>query len=73
AFTTAGTSMPGTFTNGDIMTAMADATGNVYVWKTSGAVTSLLGSAQTTLTDAGRIGIYLPPGARVDNFAGGTP
>lgn len=71
-FTTAGT-LPGAFANGDTLTVMADATGTVYVWKTSGAITTLLGSAPTTFTGAGQIGIYLPPGGRVDNFAGGTP
>ncbi len=73
AFTAAGAPLPGSFASGDTMTAMADNTGNVYVWKTSGAVTNLLGSAQTTAVGSGRIGLFLPPGARVDNFAGGTP
>lgn len=72
AYTSAGT-LSGTFANGDTMTAMADATGTVYVWKTSGAVTTLLGSAVTPLTGGGQVGLYLPPGARVDDFKGGTP
>ncbi len=71
-FTSAGT-LPGTFAVNDILTAMADATGTVYVWKTSGLVSTLLGSAPTSFTGSGQIGLYLPPGARVDNFAGGTP
>jgi manganese oxidase len=71
-FNTAGT-LPGSFANGDSLTALADATGTVYVWKTSGAVTTLLGSAATNVTGGGQVGLFLPPGARVDNFAGGTP
>jgi hypothetical protein len=71
-FTTAGT-LPGAFANGDTLTAMADATGAVYVWKTSGAVTTLLGSVATSFTGAGQVGLFLPNGGRVDNFAGGTP
>ena len=52
---------------------MVDATGTVYVWKTAGTVNSLLG--QTVLpepfaTGAGRLGMNLPAGARVDNFSG---
>jgi manganese oxidase len=72
AYASAGT-LTGAFASGDTMTSMVDGTGKVYVWKTSGAVTTLLGSAQTALTGGGRIGLHLPPGARVVNFAGGTP
>jgi large repetitive protein len=71
SFTSAGT-IAATFASGDTLTAMADATGLVYVWKTSGATTTLLGTAQTTFTGTGRIGMALPSGGRVDNFAGGT-
>jgi hypothetical protein len=35
-------------------------------------VSTLLGSASTGVAGGGRIGLYLPPGARVDNFSGGT-
>jgi hypothetical protein len=69
----------GTFASGDTMTALVDAAGNVFVWRTSGSTTTLLGQVQlaTTgtqsfITGTGRIGLYLPSGARVDNFAGGT-
>ena len=69
---TAVASFAGTLSSGDTLTALADSDGMVYVWKTSGTVTSYLGSAQTTFTGVGRIGLQLPAGARVDNFAGGT-
>lgn len=69
------------FATGDTLSALADATGNVYVWKTTGAVTTLVGSvaipttgtgAWTQGTAGGRIGLMLPTSARVDNFSGGT-
>lgn len=72
SFTSAGT-LSSTMVIGDSLTALADSTGMVYVWKTSGTVTTLLGSATTAFTGSGQIGLYLPPGGRVDNFAGGTP
>ena len=66
----------GTFASGDTLTALADATGTVTVWKTSGATTTQLGSSTIPgpgfWTGAGRIGILLPTNARIDNFAGGT-
>ena len=61
------------FANGLILTALVDATGTVTVWQTAGAVSSVLGTANTTgFTGSGRIGMSLPTGARVDNFAGGS-
>ncbi|MGB8694562.1 MAG: hypothetical protein WCD08_13740 [Steroidobacteraceae bacterium] len=62
------------------MTALVDASGMVYVWRTTSAsVTTLLGSVQLPTTGAnsftvsgGRIGVQVPTNARVDNFAGGT-
>lgn len=72
AFTTAGT-LSSSFATNDRLTAMADATGVVTVWKTSGAVTTLVGTVNTPFTGAGQVGLYLPSGARVDDFAGGTP
>ncbi len=69
------------FAAGDTLTAQADATGTVSVWKTSGATTTFLGSvsipvsgagAWTQGTGGGRIGMQVPAGARVDDFAGGT-
>ena len=67
-----------TFVNGDTLTAMVDATGTVFVWRTTAAnVTTFIGAAQLPndplwTTGGGRIGMQLPAGARVDNFAGGT-
>ncbi len=71
SFTTAG-SMAASFVSGDTLTALTDSSGFTYVWKTSGATTTLLGGAPTGATGAGRTGIFLPPGGRVDNFSGGT-
>ncbi len=70
-FTQAAT-LTGSLAAGDTLTAMVDATGKVYVWKTTGAVTTSLGSALTTFTGTGRIGMSLPTGSRIDNFAGGN-
>jgi hypothetical protein len=59
------------------MGAMVDNTGKVWVWQTRGITNTLLGAAQlptttaTWTTGTGIIGIQLPPGAQVDNFAGG--
>jgi uncharacterized repeat protein (TIGR01451 family) len=65
-----------TFASGDTLSAVADATGTVYVYKTSGAVTTLVGMVTIPgagfWTGAGRIGLQLPTNARVDNFSGGT-
>lgn len=76
SYTTVGT-LAGAFAANDIMGAMVTPTGLVYVWKTSGGVTTLLGTEQLPSTAAwttggGLIGIQLPPGAEVDNFAGGV-
>ena len=77
-FTQRGT-LAGTFANGDTLTAVVDAAGLVSVWKTSGATNTLLGTVQLPITGnnafttgGGRIGLDLPTGARVDNFAGGN-
>ena len=72
-FTNRGT-LAGVFANGDILTAFADENGTVYVWKTSGATTTLLGQAAAgaAFTGIGRIGLSMPSGGRVDNFAGGN-
>ncbi len=70
-----------TFVSGDRMTALADATGNVFVWKTSGATTSYVGGVTiptsggfswTQGTGGGRAGVLLPSGARIDDFGAGT-
>jgi hypothetical protein len=70
-----------TFASGDRITALADASGNVFVWKTSGATTTYVGGVTiptsggyswTQGTGSGRIGLLLPTGARVDDFSGGT-
>jgi hypothetical protein len=62
--------------NGDVLSAVADATGTVYVWKTSGVTTTFVGSVTIPgagfWTGSGRIGLQLPVTARVDNFSGAT-
>jgi uncharacterized repeat protein (TIGR01451 family) len=65
------------FANGNRLTAAVDAAGTVFVWKTAGATTTLVGSVQLAgdpawTTGNGRIGLSLPAGARVDDFAGGN-
>jgi hypothetical protein len=60
--------LPSTFANGSTMTAMVDTNGWVLVWNG----TTYVGAVQTTFIGTGRIGMHLPAGARVDNFAGGT-
>ncbi|MBX0329237.1 hypothetical protein K2Z83_16305 [Oscillochloris sp. ZM17-4] len=79
-YTTRGT-LAGSFANGDTLSAVANADGSVDVWKTSGATTTYLGHVSIPTsggnswsygTSGGRIGIYLPSGARVDNFSAQT-
>jgi len=70
-------SVSGSFVNGDTMTAMADQNGVVYIWKTSGATTTFLGSVtlpgNALWSAGGQIGMLLSAnGTRVDNFAGGN-
>lgn len=85
AYTAAGSvALPAgaTFANGDTVTAVIDgstavAAPTVYIWRTTSAnLTTYLGSVQITpnaLWQAGgRVGVQLPAGARVDNFAGAT-
>jgi hypothetical protein len=66
------------FATGNTMTAMVNASGMVYVWKTAGATTTLLGSVQLPnnalwTTGTGRIGMQFSDNSvRVDNFRGGT-
>ncbi|MEZ4656130.1 MAG: right-handed parallel beta-helix repeat-containing protein [Caldilineaceae bacterium] len=67
------------FATNDILTALVDATGTVYVWQTSGATDAYLGSvtlpttgANAWTTGTGRIGMLVPATARVDNFSGGS-
>jgi hypothetical protein len=77
-----GTTIPtGVFTAalaiGDTLTALANTDGSVDVWTTTAApasVTTYLGRSapSAAFAGAGRIGIALATGARVDNFAGGT-
>jgi hypothetical protein len=69
--------VPASLANGDVLTAMVDGNGVAIVWKTTGATTTFLGSAQLPnnalwTTGGGRIGMHLLAGARVDNFAGGN-
>ncbi|MBK7615902.1 MAG: hypothetical protein IPJ08_16090 [Burkholderiales bacterium] len=64
---------PASFVVGDRLTAMADASGNVYVWKTTAAsVTTFLGQTSTSFIGTGRAGMRLMPGARVDDFRAGN-
>jgi len=76
-YTTASTLAGVSFAVNDIMGATISSTGAVFVWKTSGATTTLLGSVQLPNTAAwttggGLIGIQLPPGTEADNFAGAS-
>ena len=71
--------IPGvSFANGNTLTAMVNSTGMVYVWKTAGATTTLLGSVQLPnnalwTTGTGRIGMqFTNTSVRIDNFSGGT-
>jgi uncharacterized repeat protein (TIGR01451 family) len=70
-----------TFASGDTLAATAGATGTVTIYRTSGAVTTLVGTiaiptagagSWTQGTGGGRIGIQLPTGVRVDDFSGGN-
>ncbi len=80
-FTTRATYSGVTFAVGDTITAVAYGDGKVEVFKTSGGVTSLVGSvaiptsgagAWTQGTGGGRIGVILPLNARIDDFKGGN-
>ena len=72
-FTTQAT-FAASFISGDTLTALVDAGGTAYLWKTTAAnVTTALGNVSIPgATGGGRIGLFMPPGGRVDNFAGGT-
>lgn len=68
AYTTV-SSFAATFAINDILTAVANTDGSVDIWKN----TTYIGhSATTAFTGSGRIGIYIPNNARIDNFSGGT-
>jgi hypothetical protein len=75
-FTTAFTSATSVaFAAGDTLTALVDASGNAFVWKTTAAnVTTLLGGVALgpNFAGGGRVGLAMASGARADNFAGGT-
>jgi hypothetical protein len=76
SYTTQGT-LNAAFANGNTLTAMVDATGQVIVWKTAGATTTQVGTVQLPnnvlwTSGGGRVGLRLVNGARVDNFAGAT-
>jgi hypothetical protein len=78
----AGGQMGQIFATGDTLTAMVDATGMAYVWRTASGplgATTFVGTVQLPTTGAaafttggGRIGIQVPTNARVDNFSGGN-
>ena len=76
ATTTTRATFPASFANGDTLSAVADATGTVFVYQTSGSTTTLVGVVTIPgvgfWTGTGRIGMQLPTNARVDNFSGGT-
>jgi uncharacterized repeat protein (TIGR01451 family) len=67
------TTFNGAFANGNVLSAVVLTNGDVYVYRTAGAVTTQLGGAPIGAagTGTGRIGIRLPATARVDNFSGG--
>ena len=62
-------SLTATFTNGQTLTAVANADGSVDVWQNTTYVGRVTG---TGFTGAGRIGLQLPSGGAVDNFLGGN-
>ncbi len=68
SFTLRGT-LTASFTNGNTLTAVANADGSVDVWQNTTYVGHVTG---TTFTGTGWIGMRLINGARVDNFSGGT-
>jgi hypothetical protein len=76
-WTAQGNPLTGSFAANDTLTAQVDNNGNVYVWKTSGVTTTVLGAVPLGDTFGsgvtGAIGIYMNgnAAARVDNFAGG--
>ena len=77
AFTTQATLSTGsTSASGNVLTALVDPAGVVYVWRTVGATTSYIGGVALPTdplwTGGGQIGIRMTSGARVDDFAGGT-
>ncbi|MEI8169064.1 MAG: Ig-like domain-containing protein [Rhodoferax sp.] len=62
-----------TFANGNVLEALVDATGMVYVWKSTTFVGAVaLPNVALWTSGGGRIGMQLPSGARIDNFSGGT-
>ncbi len=61
------------FASGNTLSAVALADGTVNVFKTAGAVTTLVGTATGALgANTGRIGLQMPTNARVDDFRGGN-
>lgn len=60
-------------TTNDRLTALVDAGGGVYLWKNGVYAGNVqLPNVAAWTTGGGRIGMQLPNGARVDDFAGGT-
>jgi hypothetical protein len=66
----------GALVNGNSLKAVVDVDGKVWIWKVVGTTTTLLtpaGGVQLPnnalwTTGAGKVGMFLPNGARVDNF-----
>jgi hypothetical protein len=62
---------------GDTLLAQCDAGGTVSVWQVRGGSAVFLGAAtlpvgSPALAAGGQIGVILPLGGRIDDFAGGT-
>ncbi|MGB8327596.1 MAG: choice-of-anchor D domain-containing protein, partial [Steroidobacteraceae bacterium] len=77
SFTTQWTVSPAAaYASGNILTALVDPAGVVYVWRTAGTTTTYVGGVglpgDAAWTGGGQIGIRMTAGARVDDFAGGT-
>jgi uncharacterized repeat protein (TIGR01451 family) len=68
--TTLATYATGPFAFGDTLTAVANATGTVDVWRNATFVGRT--NAAAAFTGSGRIGIRLPSGSRIDDFRGQT-
>jgi hypothetical protein len=70
------------FVSGNTMSVVAAPDGTVYVYKTAGSTTTLVGVVSIPTSGGqgswspgaggGRIGVLLPLNARIDNFQGGT-
>jgi uncharacterized repeat protein (TIGR01451 family) len=74
-FTQRGTYLPmPSVAAGQRLGVLVDGTGLVWIYRTTGATTTLLGTRQlpTSFVGGGRIGMQLPSTGRLDNFSGGN-